>query len=453
MFERRLLLKTCGMVPLLPYASGAIFRGQDLEPHFFLHIHVMGGVDTSYFFDARPRVFTAKGKIQNYHPGDREPQRWVDQEGRSCLVAPAGQQLADFRGDVTILNGVHMNLSFDGHGQNLNDLVTGSPFGGEYFLPYFRRGSGHSLEFVTMGDVFIDITNGGGSLALTPDGAKSMVALATSLGHQGASGMPIVLNRLEDLGGRSDDDGLSLGARSMKRGIQHSDEIIQRFRRLRLEIDPDPVLTQCRLVGQIFSRKLASGIFWPIYGDIDVHDTGSAQLQPVTYDAIGTQLAGIFRFLKTTPFDGERSFLDVTTVMIGSEFSRTMRQLGNPVEATGTDHNSLANSLILGGKGVKGNQILGATDLAKMDRSGKILDASSIHHSLDPHLIKAMGKPFDFETGRSRIEPSVDYQRSNYLTMESVANTVYEVLNLPSEFPRRRNGGDTAPVIPQVFSS
>ena len=43
-----------------------------------------------------------------------------------------------FRDRFSVLNGVYMTPSFDGHLQNMNFLFTGNPFGGDSFVPHLN---------------------------------------------------------------------------------------------------------------------------------------------------------------------------------------------------------------------------------------------------------------------------------------------------------------------------
>src|SRR5215472_3751272 len=93
---------------LLPAAAQA-----PEEPHFFLLVVLNGGADSSYMFDARPLSMTKAGKIQNYL--GREPEPWIGRNGVQSLASPLVKPLAPFRDRFSVLNGVYMSPSFDGH--------------------------------------------------------------------------------------------------------------------------------------------------------------------------------------------------------------------------------------------------------------------------------------------------------------------------------------------------
>ena len=98
------------------------------DPHFFLMIVLSGGADSSYMFDARPLAMTAAGKIQNYLGQDPAP--WKGSNGLITGATSLVKPLNPFRDRFSVMNGVVMTPSFDGHAQNMNFLFTGDPFGG-----------------------------------------------------------------------------------------------------------------------------------------------------------------------------------------------------------------------------------------------------------------------------------------------------------------------------------
>jgi hypothetical protein len=117
--------------------------------------------------------------------------------------------------------------------------------------------------------------------------------------------------------------------------------------------------------------------------------------------------------------------LDVTTVLVASEFSRTMRQETLPIDNTGTDHNPLSNTIIAAGKGIRGGVVLGGTDF---NRAEEVL--SGAHLSLDPKRLKRMGLPIDWRTGLPSPEAPAVYAPEKYLGIASVVNTVYSLFGV-----------------------
>ncbi len=110
-----------------------------------------------------------------------------------------------------------------------------------------------------------------------------------------------------------------------------------------------------------------------------------------------------------------QSLLDLTTIMVISEFSRTPALN----RAGGKDHNPLTNSVLLLGAGFKPGLTIGKSRVTKR------LSGSSQHAALK----------FDFESGNS-IEKGVDVsmQKSTVITPAHVAKTLCEIFSVPSGY-------------------
>lgn len=173
----------------------------------------------------------------------------------------------------------------------------------------------------------------------------------------------------------------------------------------------------------------------------DVHAAEQAKTQPKLFTTAIARLAEILEALDETPFDAQRSMIDVTTIMVASEFGRTMRSPDAPIHNTGTNHNSLSNSILIGGKGVRGGLVVGASDLAT-----ESAQASGAHRAMDPGLEKTMGTPFDFAALRPIPELPDEFDIEDHLTIGSVINTVYSLFNVPKS--RHRSLGRNLPEAP-----
>src|SRR4029079_13381109 len=126
----------CGSLILPRLALGQVAPPLEAEPHFFLLIVLGGGADPSYMYDARPLSMTAAGRIQNYT--GEEPALLRGRNGTPFRATSLMRPLARLHDRFSILNGVFMTPSFDGHLQNVNYLMTGDPFGGESFVPHLN---------------------------------------------------------------------------------------------------------------------------------------------------------------------------------------------------------------------------------------------------------------------------------------------------------------------------
>ena len=103
-----------------------------------------------------------------------------------------------------------------------------------------------------------------------------------------------------------------------------------------------------------------------------------------------------------------------------------------PITDTGTNHNQFANSILLGGKGIRSGLVVGASDLA--DEKAV---PSKAHLAMDPVLEKVMGRPIDLEDP-ARCGPTspTAFDIESYLTIGSVVNTIYAMFSVPKSHYR-----------------
>lgn len=116
---------------------------------------------------------------------------------------------------------------------------------------------------------------------------------------------------------------------------------------------------------------------------------------------------------------------------------------GSPVDSTGTDHNGLTSSILIGGRKIKGGMVLGASDCESTNAP-----LSKAHLNFDPRKFKTMGKPFDFKTFRSRADLPEVFHFEDYLTVGSVINTVYRAFGVKAE--KYRTLGRNGPMAPTL---
>jgi uncharacterized protein (DUF1501 family) len=403
------------------------------EPHFLLNIVFRPGWDPSYICDARPLAMTQAGKIQNYL--NEEPVQLTGANGGTCLVTSKFAPLKPFfdQGQLSIVNGVHMAATFDGHEQNLNFLLTGNPFGGESFIPHLNNGQTPApIDFLQNGFLYgTVITNGGAGVNLTPDTAKALVNSAKSIGAIDSNSplLKYVGQRLNLAG--SGDGRLAKGAREMSAGLTASAPLSDRMRQIELELSGDDLTDTLKVVHQFYKLGITRSALLEIDDhNLDTHDVQSAKEQPELYSKVVADIEKTLKFLAETKLSetSDKSLLDVTTVMITSEFGRTMRQEGSDIANTGTDHNPLGNSLLMAGKSVRGGWIVGATDFAAAD---EVL--SGAHAEVDQNSVKLMGRPIDLETLQVLETKPTTYDNADYLTFASIANSFYRMFGVPED--------------------
>jgi hypothetical protein len=403
-------------------------------------------------FDARPLAMTQAGHIQNYLGSEPEP--WT---GRNGVIAPATslvKPLMPFRDRFSILNGVVMTPSFDGHQQNMNFLFTGDPFGGRSFIPHLnlpetglKAGAVDAIEPAESTEAAI--TNHAGVIPLEPRILHGLPEQLRELppAHRNDPVMSFVRSRLD--AAASGRGVVSDGAKLMRDALDASPEVHAKLAALSAANSSLSPEEQCvALIGECFRLSLSRAAIYVLPEQFDVHAPEQAKSQPELFSSAIGKIAVLFKGLIETPYDNRRSMLDVTTVMVTSEFGRTMRAPDMPIEATGTNHNQYSNTILLGGKGIKGDLVIGESDFRNVDEA-----VSKAHLAVDPVLEKTMGRPFDFASLSSRKDLPEIFDVNDYLTIGSVINTVYSRFNVPAEH-FRKNGHDAkpAPVLRRILT-
>lgn len=448
--SRRVVLKAGAAVTgwgFLPRAKSLLAQTPS-EPHFFLQLYFQDSLDSSYLFDARPLAFTAAGKIQNYLGQD--PSLWMGSNGGKALATSLTADLKAYKDQFTVINGVHMATSFDGHEQNRNILLTGNPFGGESYLPHLNETSSSPtpLDYLQVGRMYgIEITNAASSVILEPSSAASFSTTIQS-DRDLKGNDPVVAFLQGRMGGLAKGTGrFSEGSRRMLLGMEKSFGLAEKIKSadITLATGDKDLQKALKVAHQYFIKGIAKAALITIDDkDLDTHGPKDAAKQPELYKSVVADINTVFTYLKSTPFDESRglSLLDVTTVVIASEFGRTNYQEGKAMDQTGTDHDPLSNLFIMGGKGIKGGQVIGASDLDELDGNGSYRGVSGAHHKLDGKLLKRMGKPFNFDTMQPAKDTPEDYDGDHYITIASVVNTVYKLFGTsPShDWKNNRNG-------------
>lgn len=430
---------------LLPGFDARATPPAPADPHFFLLLFLNGGADQAYTFDARPLSMTAAGKIQNYLGA--EPVPWQGRNGVGALATSLVKPLIPYRDRFSVLNGVFMAPGFDGHQQNANFLFTGSPFGGDSFVPHFNLAeTGReraSLDAVSPTEPLpLNVENHSSVVSLRP---QAVGVLADTLRNRAASrgGDQLAAFMRDRLVANAEGPGrFAAGTSLMLSGLDGAPEIHRKLARLTApRRDASAEQQAVSMIAECFRLSIARSAIYVLPEYFDVHAEDLAKTQPKLFgDAIG-KIAAMLRGLVETPFDAKRSLLDVTTVMIATEFGRTLRSADMPIDNTGTNHNPLASTILLAGKGIRGGLVIGASDLAN-----EKAPASKAHLALDPELEKAMGCPFDFATLKPRSDMPDAFDLNDYLTAASVVNTLYALFGVDKS--RHRSPGRNLPVAP-----
>jgi hypothetical protein len=431
------------------YAQGAE------EPHFFLMLNFKGGMDINYWFDARPLAMTADQLITNYM--EQDPLVYTAGRGGTCLRTAVTSPLDPWLSKLCIINGVLMSPSFDGHDQNAALMVTGNPFGGESFIPLIAA-KDQMIDYVKSGEYHAQISNDQGMLSISSD-----MALNLATNFKVAPATSGVVDRFVKRHGRV--EHASGSAENSKKLLLAAMDVMpefqQRLSRTNIVYKAPSgglddyqrqeaiVNNEMSMIEQFFLQKVCSSAMISLsVPQIDAHDPAAAMKSKDVCGAAAKVLAKVLTRLASAQHPCGKSLLDLTTVTCSSEFSRTMRQARMPITASGTDHNPLNNTVILAGKGIRGDQVIGSSDFAA---SGETL--SGAHLQLDPERLRVMARPFNFVSGTSQLDAGPEaFAIKNYLTIQSINNTILHMYGVRKEQWQTLSRFDgEAPIIPSIL--
>ena len=426
------------------------------SPHFLLQVFLPGGWDTTYLWDARPLEMTKENLLQNVR--GTEPNLLKDTRGGSCLVTEAFEPLRQHFDRFSILNGVIMSAGSDGHSENLALFLSGNrPDGDSYLTDSANKLTSRPLSVASYGNTFANLKGDQGLISISFSSLDSLIraAVGGDLAERKSYLRDHIFSRYNAFGRGS---GIfAAGNRALARANRETATLNAA---LRVVPPPPPEAERPDLTSPKFGEaatRLFAGLFRSkvtCVGQIvldgfqlDTHAFSQVAQQADIYKTIGEQLAAVFATLSSEKFDETRSMLDVTTVVVGSEFTRTMKQKGAKVDATGTDHNPLTNSVLLGGKGIKGGLVLGASDFST---PGETL--SGAHLRFDPDRIRLMGRPFDIESLSVSNESLSAFDSNRYLSIGNVINTVKNLIGVPENqwhmIPANSTVASTKPFLP-----
>jgi hypothetical protein len=424
-------------------------KPQNSEDHFFLQVMIPGGFDPLYMFDSRPMELSQKGLQVNHNTEDH--QIWQGRNGVSTLATSTTRDLKAYQDYFSVINGVLMATNFDGHDQNMNFFLTGNAFGGESFVPHLNFQEKNPLDGLVSGFLLAELQNSGKMVPLSPDSASRLLPKVNEHLASLNSGGPEIAHAMRRMfslgkgGGR-----FSLGSLRMGEAFSKSSELAQSMAGALInpmqgpQVPPEDQFLQL-MSGFFRSRIVKSAVLsLNLPQAVDTHDATSAKASVTLAKSVSQKLKTIIKGLIETEFRDGQSMMDVTTFVIGSEFGRSMRQEGVALEASGTDHNPLNSSLIIGGKGVRHGWVIGGSDFIASD---EVL--SGAHLQLDPSRTRTMGHPLDFSTLRKREDKPSSYKEEDYLGIASVVNTIYRIFGFPQE--RYRSLGRNLPPAPALL--
>jgi uncharacterized protein (DUF1501 family) len=428
------------------------------EPHFFLHLFFPGGMDATYTFDARPLAMTAAKLQQNYI--GKEPTAYAGVNGTRALRTELVNPVLPFLDRFSVLNGVVMAPDFDGHEDNQSVLLTGNPLGGSSFHGILGNILGTPVSAIIGGANMVsdNRVDTAGGVRLTAKNAKEMSKKLSSGSRLGSDQRLNQFFKRRFAVGPDESGSFAKSKVLMGQAISEIPGLSGAIASMEVpEVsgDTETVLDSVKLAASAFRSGFCRSALCAFNTDLsenqnlDAHDFNTALQQPRIISELMTELSGILKYLRETPYSEQQSLLDVTTVFITSEFGRTMRQYR--FETSGSDHNALTNSMLIGGKGIKGGLVLGASDQASVAECEA--GPGKAHLLLDPGKIKVMGRSFDFATQQPVMNPPEEFKLERYLSAGSVVNTIFSMFGVPqSEWRTPTRNGPPAELLTALLS-
>lgn len=456
--DRRSFLKFSALGASTYFLPQFSWAQTNKDPHQVLHIHFSGAMDFTYGFDARPLAMTKANLLQNYM--NEEPYVWTAPVGgNKTLATSLTKPLQTHAQDFSIINGIYVDSVFASHPQAENLLFTGNAFGGDSYLPYMNLYTGHKKTPLDglkseVGFFFLAASNMGGHL---PFGSTSIGELADKLKKNQLDsksyGSEFLQQRLQEIG--SGTGKFSEGVRRMATAQNDSAVLSQQITKTNLKIDPsqDADIQFLNLFNAMSQQKsIRTGLMvvstltdQEFDLSFDTHAAESAKEQPQRYKIVYQRLANILDHMKKTPYSSKESLFDVTTVIVTTEFGRTMRQLQAPIDNTGTDHNTFCTSFMIAGKGIKGGQIIGESDFHTPTER-----LSEAHMAIDKQKINIVAKPFDFTKQEVVHELPKTFDPKQYMNVGSVINTIFDVTGVDKSHYRKSGNGVAAQILPSL---
>ena len=432
-------------------------NAEKAEPHFFLQLFLPGGMDASYTFDGRPLAMTAAELIQNYI--GKDPVVFAGSNGGKSLRTDLVNPLMPYLDRFSVLNGVLMAPDFDGHEDNQSVLLTGNPLGGSSFHGVLGRNFRTPVSTIIGGaamvsDSRVDTQLGVRLTAKTAKDLSQRLGVGTRIAEDPRFNQFL---KTRFAVGRKEEGSFAKTKLMMGQAVNEIPVLSKAIGSMEIpEItgDTETVLDGVKLAISAFKAGVCHAALCVFDSDLsenlnlDAHVFEGAKEQPRIISELLTELSIILRHLATTPFSETQSMLDVTTVFVTSEFGRTMRQYD--FKKSGTDHNSLTNTMLIGGKGIKGGQVIGASDFSSVDDHKM---ASKAHLTLDPGKSKIMAAPFNFETCSPTSDKPEVFKTEHYLTSNSVVNTIFYLFGVDkAEWRVLTRNGDPAPIVSKLLS-
>lgn len=396
-FDRRQLVRagmSGAMASMVPWSFGGAPGSPltvDAEPHFFIFAQVYGAWDVCLAFDPKDRDAT----LPDGTPQFDQPYAYgeVRQFG-DLWLAPQAFSLAGYADRMAVINGIEMEVD---NGHIVDTMMTGVIDGRSLNAPYMQAVLAKRHPYVKMLCLPHVYASYDGQFLTGPYASASVTSTTADtlklLGGGNANSFAAVRAMAQSYAARltTSADRRLVDVYAEAAGKADRFSAILNDGTFQPPDDPSTPAGLGAFVGQLFQRQVLGSITWSLGERYDkmgkTFDTHGNHYAAHPLGAALQDIATLCDTLKALPFDAQRSVMDLTTVVLTAEFSRTARL--NSMQ--GKDHNTHSNSVALIGKGVRAGTF-GHSDWRR-EASGAI----------EPHA----AMPIDLATGRSSATGTV----------------------------------------------
>lgn len=355
---------------------------EDGADQFFVQVILPGGWDTTLgvepWLKAKPD--DAEMFIE-YDPSN------ITRKG-SIAFGPAFLPMAEFSDNMTVINGIFLSASDNGHDAAMRYMQSGSvnSMWGSLPVEYSECRGEEFLGILANDQVLV----GSRSPVTTPLASLGSLNLAQPSGFNSGSARK---SRLDVVAENMQEQRNKFGRRK---------EILDYFSA------KDPYVTEKHHMAAAMSAGLSTSALFQATGGLDTHSAHKGN-HLNTQTTMWEEVKTLLKVFQNTPHGNQgKSLYDHTTFFITSEFSRTAALN----TAGGKDHNPLTNSVVIISPNVRSTTI-GGSHLIERARSAR---------GLSYHI----ASPIDYQTGQA-----VENRESAFIIRpENIAATVAEIMGV-----------------------
>ena len=353
-----------GLASLFPggvlAASGA--RKDDSLPHLFLIVRVRGGMDST--LGLNPWLGQRPDPADLYL--DRDYEVLASVGATEIALGPSALPLRPHVGDIAVVGGVFMGPNDLGHSAAENYMATAKA---KPNAPHFIAELAECYRQYRLDKREAVLFNGSlNTFDLTQLARLPIQPLLESGAEEGIGGGIPRLTALNSAFAKAHSTLLKFSGSETKRRLE---TLLDDLR-----LSHDELLAEHAVVASFAADHARFGqIDWD-YFELDAHENFIGTHQRVQRIVWG-RLASLIDLMKNTAYLDTQIplFPNLVTLLVTTEFSRLPFLNGSD----GKDHNYFDNSVLLGGRGIKGGRLLGGHHLFVRDGRRRQSQLSGCH--------------------------------------------------------------------------